>query len=106
LAKDGGGSFKCLESAAWRQDSMCGAAPSDFMTTGESDAGCTIPPVPMGFVRWQQLRRIHEPEQRKELVSRDRDVYYIYCGGHERAPSTSGWTPFGKEVGHTSRCTL
>ena len=76
--KAGGRSFMCAESSAWRKDSKCSESASDFMTAGER-FGEVVPAVPKGFVRWVQLGKMNEPDERKR--SNDvRAVYYIYCG--------------------------
>jgi len=67
------------------------------MTAGEQVEGA-IPAVPEGFVRWVQLRSINEPSTRKGLKSRDRDVFYIYCGDRVTVPDTAGWEPFGEQM--------
>jgi hypothetical protein len=95
--KDGGRSFMCAQSSAWRKDSTCSESPSDFMTSGEQVEGA-IPAVPKGFVRLVQLRRINEPSTRKGLKSVDRDIFYIYCGDRVTVPDTAGWEPFGEQM--------
>ena len=94
--KDGGRSFMCAESSAWRTDSKCSESASDFMTAGEH-VGEVIPAVPKGFVRWVQLLRINELDKRKH-VKDDRNVYYIYCGEGDTVPDTRGWEPFGAQL--------
>ena len=94
--KDGGRSFMCAESSAWRTDSKCSESPSDFMTAGER-FGEVIPAVPKGFVRWVQLSSINEPDKRKH-GKLNRHVYYIYCGEGDTVPDTRGWEPFGGQL--------
>ena len=94
--KDGGRSFMCAESSAWRTDSKCSESASDFMTAGEH-FGEVIPAVPKGFVRWVQLLRINELDKRKRGKD-DRKVYYIYCGEGDIVPDTRGWEPFGAQL--------
>ena len=94
--KDGGRSFMCAESSAWRTDSKCSESPSDFMTAGER-FGEVIPAVPKGFVRWVQLPRINETDERKRGKN-DRKVCYIYCGEGDTVPDTRGWEPFGAQL--------
>ena len=94
--KDGGRSFMCAESSAWRTDSKCSESASDFMTAGER-FGEVIPAVPKGFVRWVQLDRINRPNKRKHLKD-ERKVYYIYCGEGDTVPDTRGWEPFGAQL--------
>jgi hypothetical protein len=98
MLKDGGISFKCVQSSAWRTDSKCYESPSDFMTAGEhfSTAQQQIPAVPKGFVRWVQLNNINAPSERK-LKKDDRRVHYIFCGDANVVPDTAGWAPFGEE---------
>ena len=91
MLKDGGVSFKCVQSSAWRKDSKS-PGPSDFMTAGEH-FGQLIPAVPKGFVRWVQLRKINEPDAHKHAYT-DRTVCYIYCGDANVVPDTAGWEPF------------
>jgi hypothetical protein len=74
MEKDGGCSFKCANSKAWRTDYTCGTV-SDFMAGGESH-GQIVPAVPKGFVR----------------VVRSLPIY-IYCGDATTVPDTSLWTP-------------
>ena len=97
VMEDGGSSFKCADSQPWRKDCSCNGPPGgDFMTTGEQDE--SIPPVPKGFVRWQQLRSINDLAKRKKLQNKsDRDVFYIYCGDDKAAPDTKGLAPFSKK---------
>ena len=97
MLEDGGISFKCVQSTAWRKDSEC-HGPSDFMTAGEhfSTAQQQIPAVPKGFVRWVQLNNINAPSERK-LKKDDRKVHYIFCGDANVVPDTAGWAPFGEE---------
>jgi hypothetical protein len=95
--EDGGISFKCVQSSAWRKDSECHEGPSDFMTAGEHfcTAQQQIPAVPKGFVRWVQLFNINELSARKATT--DRNVHYIFCGDANVVPDTAGWAPFGEE---------
>jgi hypothetical protein len=95
MLKDGGISFKCVQSKAWRTDYECDESPSDFMTAGEH-FGQLIPAVPKGFVRWTQLGKINERSMRDPKS--DRKVYYIYCGDANSVPDTAGWAPFGDEM--------
>jgi hypothetical protein len=96
--KDGGSSFMCAESSAWRTDSKCSESASDFMTAGEH-FGEVIPAVPKGFVRWLQLSNINEQERHKYLGgATDRNVCYIYCGEGDTVPDTRGWQPFGGQL--------
>ena len=96
--KDGGSSFMCAESSAWRPDSKCSESASDFMTAGEH-FGEVIPAVPKGFVRWVQLFNINEQERRNYLGgATDRKAYYIYCGEGDTVPDTRGWQPFGGQL--------
>lgn len=97
MAKDGGCSFKCADSSAWRQDWQCGNS-SDFMATGERHG--QIPTVPKGFVRFVKLQMINNPvkrkrswRQRKETSGADRFVTYLYCGDASTVADTTGWTP-------------
>jgi hypothetical protein len=90
MLEDGGYSFKCVQSSAWRKDSECYEGPSDFMTAGERYG--LIPAVPKGFVRWVQLSNINAPSARKHAA--DRKVHYIYCGDANVVPDTAGWEPF------------
>ena len=94
--KDGGRSFMCAESSAWRTDSKCSESASDFMTAGEH-RGEVIPAVPKGFVRWVQLDRINELDKRKP-GNDGRTVCYIYCGEGDTVPDTRGWEPFGAQL--------
>ena len=64
--KDGGSSFMCAESSAWRTDFKCSESASDFMTAGEH-FGEVIPAVPKGFVRWLQLSNINEQERQNRF---------------------------------------
>ena len=96
--KDGGRSFMCAESSAWRTDSKCSESPSDFMTAGEH-FGEAIPAVPKGFVRWVQLFNINERNRRNYFRAvEDRKAYYIYCGQGDTVPDTRGWQPFGGQL--------
>jgi len=94
--KDGGRSFTCAKSSAWRTDSKCSESASDFMTAGEH-CGDLVPVVPKGFVRWVQLHRINEPDERNGSRT-NRSVYYIYCGEGDTVPDTRGWEPFGGQL--------
>jgi hypothetical protein len=94
MLKDGGISFKCVQSKAWRTDYECDESPSDFMTAGEH-FGQLIPAVPKGFVRWTQLGKINKSARTSKS---DRRVYYIYCGDANSVPDTAGWAPFGDEM--------
>jgi hypothetical protein len=80
MEKDGGSSFKCADSSAWRKDCLCGTT-SDFMTAGAKHG--QIPAVPKGFVRVVKRMRLKQ----------DRNVQYIYCGDATTVPDTSDWTP-------------
>ena len=109
--KDGGRSFMCAQSSAWRTDSTCSESPSDFMTAGDHSEGVhVVPAVPKGFVRWVQLYHIDEPERRIVRLSAqcafpaqcaskaDRRVFYIYCGDGVTVPDTAGWEPLGEQM--------
>jgi hypothetical protein len=100
MLKDGGVSFKCVQSSAWRKDSKS-PGPSDFMTAGEH-FGQLIPAVPKGFVRWVQLRKINEPDAHKHAYT-DRTVCYIYCGDANVVPDTAGWAPFDGKLAAAMR---
>jgi hypothetical protein len=107
MLKDGGLSFECAQSSAWRKDSEC-HEPSDFMTAGER-FGQLVPAVPQGFVRLVQLRKVNDRHvqlkaKRKVLTvngtisttsggDRDRDLFYVYCGEGGVVPDTAGWDP-------------
>jgi hypothetical protein len=95
MQKDGGISFTCVQSSAWRKDSRCSESPSDFMTAGEHFG--QIPPVPKGFVRWVQLSNINKLSARNRART-DRNMHYIYCGDGNVVPDTAGWAPFGAEL--------
>jgi hypothetical protein len=85
---DGGLSFKCADSSAWRSDSTCGTA-SDFMTAGDSHG--TIPAVPQGFVRFVKLH------SHKGMLQCQGKAHYLYCGDDTTIPDTSKWTPLCDE---------
>jgi hypothetical protein len=105
MEKDGGSSFKCADSSAWRKDCLCGTT-SDFMTAGAKHG--QIPAVPKGFVRVMKLGKINErrlnllsgrapstsatPDGRLKAAD-DRWAQYIYCGDATTVPDTSDWTP-------------
>jgi hypothetical protein len=80
MEKDGGSSFKCQDSSAWRKDCYCGTA-SDFMTAGQSHG--QIPAVPKGFFRF--------------VRGNDRSAQYAYCGDATTVPDTQEWTPLCEE---------
>ena len=88
MEKDGGSSFKCADSSAWRKDCLCGTT-SDFMTAGAKHG--QIPAVPKGFVRVMKLCKINERGRLK--AADDRNVQYIYCGDATTVPDTMYWTP-------------
>ena len=95
MEKDGGSSFKCQDSSAWRKDCYCGTA-SDFMTAGQSHG--QIPAVPKGFFRFVTLRKIDTPSTRGQLISgNDRSAQYAYCGDATTVPDTQEWTPLCEE---------
>jgi hypothetical protein len=89
MEMDGGISFKCADSSAWRKDCTCGTA-SDFMTAGQSHG--KIPAVPKGFVRFVKLIKINKP---KNTDREYRNVNYLYCGDADAVtvPDTMDWTP-------------
>ena len=93
MEMDGGISFKCADSSAWRKDCTCGTA-SDFMTAGEKYGYGQIPAVTKGFVRLVFLTKINEPSARAQYrSSKDRNAKYIYCSDATTVPDTKYWTP-------------